>query len=28
MLLNELRSSGLLCYNRKQIELNNPVAWN
>lgn len=28
MLLNELRSSGLLCYNRKHIELNNPVAWN
>ncbi len=28
MLLNELRSSGLLCYNRKHIELNNPYAWN
>lgn len=28
MLLNELRSSGLLCYNRKHIELNNPVSWN
>ena len=28
MLLNELRSSGLLCYNRKSIELNNPHAWN
>ncbi|MEK7224222.1 MAG: Crp/Fnr family transcriptional regulator [Bacteroidota bacterium] len=28
MLLNELRTSGLLCYNRKHIELNNPVAWN
>lgn len=28
MLLNELRSSGMLCYNRKHIELNNPVAWN
>lgn len=28
MLLNELRSSGLLCYNRKSIELNNPIAWN
>lgn len=28
MLLNELRSSGLLCYNRKHIELNNSVAWN
>jgi CRP/FNR family transcriptional regulator len=28
MLLNELRSSGLLCYNRKSIELNNSGAWN
>jgi CRP/FNR family transcriptional regulator len=28
MLLNELRTSGLLCYNRKHIELNNTVAWN
>jgi CRP/FNR family transcriptional regulator len=28
MLLNELRTSGLLYYNRKHIELNNPVAWN
>jgi len=28
VLLNELRQSGLLHYNRKQIELNNPVAWN
>jgi CRP/FNR family transcriptional regulator len=28
MLLNELRTSGMLCYNRKHIELNNPVAWN
>ncbi|HET9746083.1 MAG TPA: Crp/Fnr family transcriptional regulator [Chitinophagaceae bacterium] len=28
MLLNELRSSGMLCYDRKHIELNNPVAWN
>jgi CRP/FNR family transcriptional regulator, cyclic AMP receptor protein len=28
MLLNELRSSGLLYYNRKSIELHNPVAWN
>jgi CRP/FNR family transcriptional regulator len=28
MLLNELRTSGLLCYNRKSIELNNPVVWN
>jgi CRP/FNR family cyclic AMP-dependent transcriptional regulator len=28
MLLNELRTSGLLFYNRKHIELNNPVAWN
>lgn len=27
-LLNELRTSGLLCYNRKHIELNDPVAWN
>lgn len=26
--LNELRESGLLHYNRKRIELNNPVAWN
>jgi len=28
MLLNELRSSGMLCYDRKHIELNNPIAWN
>lgn len=28
MLLNELRTSGMLCYNRRHIELNNPVAWN
>jgi len=28
MLLNELRTSGLLHYNRKNIELNNHVAWN
>lgn len=28
MLLNELRTSGMLCYNRKHIELHNPVAWN
>ena len=28
MLLNELRTSGLLCYNRKHIELNNSIAWN
>jgi CRP/FNR family transcriptional regulator, cyclic AMP receptor protein len=28
MLLNELRTSGLLCYNRKRIELNNHDAWN
>lgn len=28
MLLNELRTSGLLYYNRKHIELNNPIAWN
>ena len=28
MLLNELRTSGMLCYNRKHIELNNPIAWN
>jgi CRP-like cAMP-binding protein len=28
MLLNELRTSGMLCYNRKHIELNNSVAWN
>jgi CRP/FNR family transcriptional regulator, cyclic AMP receptor protein len=28
VLLNELRDSGLLFYNRKQIELTNPAAWN
>lgn len=28
MMLNELRSAGMLCYDRKSIELNNPVAWN
>jgi CRP/FNR family cyclic AMP-dependent transcriptional regulator len=28
MLLNELRTSGLLHYNRKNIELNNHAAWN
>ena len=28
MLLNELRSSGMLRYNRKHIELNNPIVWN
>jgi len=28
MLLNELRSSGMLNYNRKHIELNNSIAWN
>lgn len=28
MLLNELRSSGMICYNRKHIELNNSIAWN
>ena len=28
MLLNELRNAGMLCYNRKHIELNNPIAWN
>jgi len=28
MLLNELRSSGMLGYNRKHIELNNPIGWN
>ena len=28
VLLNELRDSGMLFYNRKRIELNNPVAWN
>jgi CRP/FNR family transcriptional regulator len=28
VLFNELRDAGLLLYNRKQIELNNPVSWN
>ncbi|HLK30819.1 MAG TPA: Crp/Fnr family transcriptional regulator [Puia sp.] len=28
VLLNELRDSGMLFYNRKKIELNDPVAWN
>jgi len=28
VLLNELRDSGLLFYNRKKIELNNPIYWN
>jgi CRP-like cAMP-binding protein len=28
VLLNELRDSGLLCYNRKKIELNDPRLWN
>jgi CRP/FNR family transcriptional regulator, cyclic AMP receptor protein len=28
MLLNELRSSGLIHYTRKSIELNNPFVWN
>jgi len=28
VLLNELRDSGMLFYNRKRIELNNPIAWN
>jgi CRP/FNR family transcriptional regulator len=28
MLLNELRDAGLLLYNRKQIELRNPLSWN
>jgi CRP/FNR family transcriptional regulator, cyclic AMP receptor protein len=28
MLLNELRTSGMLHYNRKSIELNNPMVWN
>jgi CRP/FNR family transcriptional regulator len=28
VLLNELRDSGMLHYNRKQIELNNPLVWN
>lgn len=28
MLLNELKSSGLLSYTRRKIELNNPLTWN
>jgi CRP/FNR family transcriptional regulator, cyclic AMP receptor protein len=28
MLFNELKSSGLLSYNRSKIELNNPLNWN
>ncbi|HVU94443.1 MAG TPA: Crp/Fnr family transcriptional regulator [Puia sp.] len=28
MLLNELRDAGLLLYNRKHIELHNPLSWN
>jgi len=28
VLLNELRDSGLLFYNRKKIELNDPMMWN
>ncbi len=28
VLFNELRDSGLLFYNRKKIELNNPMVWN
>jgi CRP/FNR family transcriptional regulator, cyclic AMP receptor protein len=28
VLLNELRDSGLLYYNRKKIELNDPMVWN
>jgi CRP/FNR family transcriptional regulator, cyclic AMP receptor protein len=28
VLLNELRDSGVLFYNRKRIELNNSIAWN
>jgi len=28
VLLNELRDSGMLFYNRKKIELNDPIAWN
>ena len=27
-LLNELRDSGILFYNRKRIELNDPMIWN
>jgi CRP/FNR family transcriptional regulator, cyclic AMP receptor protein len=28
VLLNELRDSGMLYYNRKKIELNDPLIWN
>ena len=28
VLLNELRDSGMLLYNRKKIELNNTAYWN
>ena len=28
VLLNELRDAGMLFYNRKRIELNNPLVWN
>jgi CRP/FNR family cyclic AMP-dependent transcriptional regulator len=28
VLFNELRDSGMLFYNRKKIELNDPIAWN
>ena len=28
VLLNELRDSGVLCYNRKRIELTDPIVWN
>jgi CRP/FNR family cyclic AMP-dependent transcriptional regulator len=28
VLFNELRDSGLMSYNRKRIELNNPTVWN
>jgi CRP/FNR family transcriptional regulator, cyclic AMP receptor protein len=28
MLLNELKSLGILSYDRKRIELNNPLSWN
>src|SRR4051812_28105238 len=28
VLFNELRDSGLMSYNRKRIELNNPMVWN
>jgi CRP/FNR family transcriptional regulator, cyclic AMP receptor protein len=28
MLLNELKSAGMLSYDRSKIELNNPISWN